>query len=58
MSIIYCDYCNHSAPKQEWKGFCARNGEVICDQCEDERIANVELEFDAADRIPFIEWSN
>lgn len=32
MSIIYCDYCNHTAPAREWDGDFI-DGESVCSQC-------------------------
>lgn len=34
MSIVYCDYCNHTAPAREWDGQTLANGENVCYQCE------------------------
>ena len=45
MSIIYCDYCNYSAPRNEWDGIYI-NGEDMCSQCESDGMAITEMEYE------------
>ena len=59
MSIVYCDYCNHSAPRNEWDGIFTANGEDMCSQCESDGMELSTMEYDDI-LVPalFQEWNN
>jgi len=57
MSIIYCDFCNRSAPRNEWDGFFTDSGESMCSQCEFDGMAIVETEYEFVPNL-LKEWNN